>query len=70
MNQDSIDKKYMKIALTANIAMFFIGLAGWHFAKSTSLLADAFDMLADASGYTVALLAIGRSSKFKISQRE
>ena len=65
MNQDSIDKKYMKIALTANIAMFFIGLAGWHFAKSASLLADAFDMLADASGYTFALFAIGRSPQFK-----
>lgn len=70
MNQDDTDKKRMKIAFGANIMMFCIGLAGWHFAKSTSLLADAFDMLADASGYTVALLAIGRSSKFKISQRE
>lgn len=55
----------MTIALTANTTMFFIGLVGWHFAGSTSLMADAFDMLADASGYVVALLAIGRSSKFK-----
>jgi cation diffusion facilitator family transporter len=42
-------------------------IVGWHFAKSTSLLADAFDMLADASSYLVALLAIGRSTEFKIN---
>ncbi len=65
MNKDGSDKKRMKIAFAANIVMFFIGLAGWHFAKSTSLLADAFDMLADASGYAVALFAIGRSSQSK-----
>jgi cation diffusion facilitator family transporter len=55
----------MAIALVANLMMFVIGIVGWHFAKSTSLLADAFDMLADASGYAISLLAIGRSTKFK-----
>jgi cation diffusion facilitator family transporter len=63
--KDDIDRKRMTIAFIANMTMFVIGLVGWHFAKSTSLLADAFDMLADASGYIVALFAIGRSAKFK-----
>ena len=64
---DDLDRKRMTIALVANLTMFVIGIVGWHFAKSTSLLADAFDMLADASSYIVALLAIGRSAKFKIN---
>lgn len=57
----------MSIALVANLMMFVIGIVGWRFAGSTSLLADALDMLADASGYVVALLAIGRSAKFKLN---
>jgi cation diffusion facilitator family transporter len=59
------DRKRMRIAFAANLAMFFTGLIGWHVADSTSLLADAFDMLADASGYIVAMLAIGRAKSFQ-----
>ena len=65
MNSSDADRKRMRIAFAANIAMFLIGLVGWHFAESTSLLADAFDMLADASGYIVAMMAIGRSTQFQ-----
>lgn len=65
MTKDSDDRRRLRIALAANVAMFFVGLAGWYFADSTSLLADAFDMLADASGYVFAMFAIGRSSSFK-----
>jgi cation diffusion facilitator family transporter len=59
------DRKRMRIAFAANIAMFFTGLIGWYLADSTSLLADAFDMLADASGYIVAMLAIGHAKSFQ-----
>jgi len=38
-------------AMAANVLMFVVGLAGWRLAHSTALLADAFDMLADATGY-------------------
>ena len=62
---NSDDRKRMRIALFANLAMFLTGLVGWYLADSASLLADAFDMLADASGYIVAMLAIGRSALFK-----
>lgn len=46
MVNDDIDRKRMSVALAANMTMFFVGLVGRHFAKSTSLLADAFDMCA------------------------
>lgn len=59
------DRRRMRIAFAANITMFLVGLIGWHFGQSTSLLADAMDMLADASGYAVAMMAIGRSKKFQ-----
>ncbi len=50
----------MAIAFGANVLMCLVGLVGWRLAQSTGLLADAFDMFADASGYAVAWLAIGR----------
>lgn len=55
------DRRTLRIALAANIAMFAVGLAGWRIAHSTALLADALDMLADATGYAAAHWAVGRS---------
>src|SRR5690606_19917381 len=40
------------------------GVAGW-IAQSTGLLADALDMLSDATAYAVGLIAIGRTVRFK-----
>lgn len=60
--QDS-DRRTLALALGMNMVMFCVGLIGWRLAKSSALLADALDMLADASGYAVAYLAIGGSSK-------
>ena len=65
MTKTDTDRKTLRIALTANLAMFVIGIVGWIVAQSTGLLADAFDMLADASGYTLALMAVGRSKEFQ-----
>lgn len=62
---DLSDRRRMRIALIANIAMFLTGLVGWYLADSASLLADAFDMFADATGYLVAMFAIGRTALFK-----
>lgn len=61
------DRKRMRIALTANLLMFFIGIAGWYVAESTGLLANAFDMLADASGYAIAMVAVRRSLQFQMN---
>jgi cation diffusion facilitator family transporter len=60
------ERRVLRIALALNAAMAVIGgLAGW-IAQSTGLLADALDMLSDATAYAIALVAIGRSLKFKV----
>jgi cation diffusion facilitator family transporter len=45
--------------------MFMVGTIAGVLAQSSGLLADALDMLADASAYAIAILAIGRSRMFK-----
>jgi cation diffusion facilitator family transporter len=65
MTGSDMDRRRMAAAFGANTVMCLVGLVGWYVAESTGLLADAFDMLADASGYAVAWLAIGRSLLFK-----
>lgn len=57
------DRRTLATAFLVNVAMFGVGLVGWRLAKSTALLADALDMLADASGYAMAYLAIGASAR-------
>jgi cation diffusion facilitator family transporter len=59
------DKKILIIALILNFIMFVIGLIAGIIAQSTGLIADSLDMLTDASAYSLALLAIGRSVRFK-----
>jgi len=49
----------LSVAMAANVLMFLVGLVGWRLARSTALLADAFDMLADAAGYAIAFWAVG-----------
>lgn len=59
------ERRVLRIALLLNAAMAVIGgIAGW-LAQSTGLLADALDMLSDASAYAIGLMAIGRSARFK-----
>lgn len=45
--------------------MFVVGTVAGLIGQSSSLIADAPDMLADASAYAIALGAVGRSSRFK-----
>jgi cation diffusion facilitator family transporter len=59
------DRRRLAIAFGANLTMAVVGLAGWWLADSTGVLGDAFDMLADASGYLIAWLAIGRSRRLQ-----
>lgn len=59
------ERRILIIALALNLAMAIIGgIAGW-IAQSTGLLADALDMLSDATAYAIGLLAIGRTARFK-----
>ena len=57
--QAQTDRRRLALAFAANVAMFAVGLVGWRFAHSAALLGDALDMLADASGYAIAWLAVG-----------
>ena len=61
LDSASADRRTLRIALAANVVMVVVGLIGWQLAHSTALLADAFDMLADATGYAVAYWAVGRA---------
>ncbi|MGA2549497.1 MAG: cation transporter [Burkholderiaceae bacterium] len=58
-------RQVLGAALALNLVMFIVGvIAGVH-AQSTGLIGDAFDMLADASGYAIALTAVDRGIRFK-----
>lgn len=58
-------RRALWFALVLNATMAVVGLGiGW-IARSTGVLADALDMLSDASAYAIGLAAIGRSSTFK-----
>jgi cation diffusion facilitator family transporter len=59
------ERKTLRIALMLNVTMFVLGIAAGLWAQSTGLMADALDMLADASAYTLALMAVTRSAAFK-----
>lgn len=63
--RDARERRILGIALALNAGMAIVGaVAGW-IAQSTGLLADALDMLSDATAYAIGLLAIGRSGRFK-----
>ena len=62
---DPKQRRTLWIALVLNAAMAVVGfVVGW-LAHSTGVLADALDMLSDASAYAIGLAAIGRSANFK-----
>lgn len=66
MNSDiSGQRRVLKTALALNLFMFVIGGVAGFLGQSSGLIADSLDMLADASAYWVALLAIERSGAFK-----
>ena len=63
--RDAGERRVLWIALSLNAIMAVVGaVAGW-IAQSTGLLADALDMLSDASAYAIGLVAIGRTARFK-----
>lgn len=56
----------LKQALALNSAMFVLGAAVAWWAQSTGILADALDMLCDASGYALGLWAMGRGAALEV----
>ena len=59
------ERRVIRIALALNAAMFVVGVTAGMMARSSGLLADALDMLSDSFAYAIALVAIGRSVRFK-----
>ncbi len=55
------ERKTLRIVLGINAFMFVFELTLGLLAQSTGLVADSLDMFADASVYTISLLAVGRS---------
>jgi cation diffusion facilitator family transporter len=55
----------LRLALGLNATMYVVGMVAGLIGQSSSLIADALDMLADASAYAIALGAVGRSARFK-----
>ncbi|MBX7482551.1 cation diffusion facilitator family transporter [Qipengyuania qiaonensis] len=58
-------KRALWIALGVNAVMCFIETTTGVLFSSTGLIADGLDMLSDAAVYALALIAIGRSPRFK-----
>lgn len=55
----------MRIALVLNATMFVVGMAAGLWAQSSGLMADALDMLTDATAYGLSLMAVRRGVRFK-----
>ncbi|WIM05868.1 MAG: cation transporter [Candidatus Nitricoxidivorans perseverans] len=67
VTDDAAESRVLWILLAINAAMFVIEMiAGWR-ASSAGLIADAADMLTDAAVYGVALYAVGRDAKDKLT---
>lgn len=65
--RNAMERRVLWVALSLNAAMAVIGaMAGW-IAQSAGLLADALDMLSDATAYAIGLAAIGRAVRFKVN---
>lgn len=58
-------RRILKIALGLNATMFIVGVTAGVIARSSGLIADGLDMLADATAYAIALAAVGRTGLFK-----
>ncbi|MGE5721695.1 MAG: cation transporter [Sphingomonadales bacterium] len=63
--QTKAQQRVLWIAVGLNAAMFVVEVATGVAARSTGLIADGLDMLADASAYAIALAAVGRGIGFK-----
>lgn len=61
----TVETRTLVLLLGINAAMFVVELAAGWVAHSAGLIADSLDMLADAGVYTVALLAVGSTTRRK-----
>src|SRR5713226_7837737 len=59
------ERKTLRVALVLNATMFVVGMAAGLWAQSSGLMADALDMLTDATAYALGLMAVTRGMRFK-----
>ncbi|MCG5078520.1 cation diffusion facilitator family transporter [Paraburkholderia tagetis] len=59
------ERKTLRIALALNATMFVVGMLAGLWAQSSGLMADALDMLTDATAYGLGLMAATRGMRFK-----
>jgi cation diffusion facilitator family transporter len=59
------ERRTLRIALLLNAGMFIVGMAAGLWAQSSGLMADALDMLTDATAYGIGLMAVTRGIRFK-----
>ncbi|RKE25223.1 cation diffusion facilitator family transporter [Paraburkholderia sp. BL23I1N1] len=59
------ERKTLRVALVLNATMFVVGMAAGLWAQSSGLMADALDMLTDATAYGLGLMAVTRGMRFK-----
>ncbi|MBN8560161.1 MAG: cation transporter [Leptolyngbya sp. UWPOB_LEPTO1] len=64
--KNKAQRQVLKILFAANAAMFIIGITAGTLARSTALVADSLDMLADAAVFGISLYVIGKSQAKKI----
>jgi cation diffusion facilitator family transporter len=64
--KEGIQSRLLAVLLAINASMFLVEVVIGLLAQSTALIADSLDMLADAAVYGIALMAVGRSVRFKI----
>ena len=60
-----VETRTLVLLLGINAAMFVVEFAAGWVAQSAGLIADSLDMLADAGVYSVALLAVGSTTRRK-----
>jgi cation diffusion facilitator family transporter len=63
--KNKAERKTLRILLLLNSTMFVLGIVAGTISHSSALIADALDMFADASVYTISLYAVGKSAHFK-----
>ena len=63
--EDASQKQVLYWLLASNASMFVVEMVlGW-LSESTALMADSLDMLADATVYGIALVAVGKAASHK-----
>lgn len=60
------ERKTLRIALVLNAVMFVIGMTAGLWAQSSGVMADALDMLTDATAYGLGLMAATKGMRFKL----